>query len=110
MSYMYNQLRNLTAQHHTKSRHVLENFNKVYGIDGSYTYRFNNDLKTELNHFTSNFYQIGVRDVRTYLTTSLLELVWGKTFYHELRTVKQYGYIVNGGKRVYDNIMVKYIG
>ena len=41
-----------------------------------------------------------------HLITSLLELSWGKTFYHELRTVKQYGYIVNGSKRIIDNVMV----
>jgi secreted Zn-dependent insulinase-like peptidase len=90
----------------TNMPQILSNFNSVYKIDSPVVYRVNNDLKKEQNHFIANFYQIGVRDIRSHILTSLLELSWGKSIYHELRTVKQYGYIVNGKKSIYDNIMV----
>jgi len=95
-----------SSNHQGNSKTLVNRFNKVYKLESSYLYRFNNKLQSELNHFIANFYQIGVRDIRNHLITSLLELSWGKTFYYELRTVKQYGYIVNGGKRIFDNIMV----
>ena len=97
----------INTQMTSSNQTLLDKFTSVYKIPSSYVYRFNNDLKTELNHFIANYYQIGLRDVKQHLITSLLELTWGNTFYHQLRTVKQYGYIVYGGKSIMDNVMVK---
>lgn len=91
----------------TERSQILSNFDSVYKIDSPVVYRTNNDLKTEKNHFTANYFQLGVRDIRNYIVSSLLELTWGKEFYNVLRTTKQYGYVVNERKIVQDNVMVQ---
>jgi secreted Zn-dependent insulinase-like peptidase len=68
-------------------------------------YRIKNDLRKEVNHLIANYYQIGLKDIKSSLITSILELTWGNSFFHELRTKSQLGYVVSGGKRIINNVM-----
>jgi len=100
----------LVASFNNNSNHKNINhdyFLKTYDIPGSLIYREHNDLKTELNHLTANIYQIGYVDYTQAITTSLMDLAFGNTFYYELRTVRQLGYIVRA-MRVNNNNVLYY--
>ena len=79
---------------------------EIRNINGSYIFRINNDLNSEINHVIVNYYQIGVRDYKLSLITNMIDLFWGNFFYYNLRTVKQLGYIVNASKAIFNNVMV----
>ena len=85
----------------------VEKFQSHREITGSFIYRTTNDLQSELNGIIENFYQVGNRDLRKSLATSIIELCWGNLFYYQLRTMQQLGYIVASTKNVYDSIQVK---
>ena len=92
-----------------RSRSLLKDqdqFHRVFDISDLLVYRINNEFKQEVNHFIANYYQIGVKDIKLSLISTILELSWGNIFYHQLRTKSQLGYIVSGGKTIIDNIMV----
>jgi secreted Zn-dependent insulinase-like peptidase len=84
-----------------------EAFHAHRDVSGSFIYRTTNDLQTEPNGIIENFYQIGLRDLRQSLSTSIIELCWGNLFYYELRTMQQLGYIVASTKNLYDSVMVR---
>jgi len=77
----------------------IESLHKEREITGSFIYRTVNDLQSEVNHLIENYYQIGVRDLRRSLSTSIIELCWGNLFYYQLRTMQQLGYIVASTKK-----------
>jgi secreted Zn-dependent insulinase-like peptidase len=79
---------------------------QVNNINGSYIFRINNDLPSEVNNVIVNFYQISVRDYKLSLISNIIELFWGNFFYYHLRTLKQLGYIVNSSKSIQNNVMV----
>jgi len=84
----------------------VENLHEQKEITGSFIFRTTNDLQSELNGIIENFYQIGYRDLRRSIATSVMELCWGNLFYYQLRTMQQLGYIVASTKNVYDSVMV----
>ncbi len=84
----------------------VDNLHEQKEITGSFIFRTTNDLQSELNGIIENFYQIGYRDLRRSIATSVMELCWGNLFYYQLRTMQQLGYIVASTKNVYDSVMV----
>lgn len=84
----------------------LKDFNKIYKIPGSNIYRAKNDFKEEMNNLIANIYEIQEMDYKMNVITSLLDIIFGNTFYYELRTVKQLGYIVRSTKTIRSNMMV----
>lgn len=79
---------------------------RIRNLNGSYSFRITNDLKTELNNVIVNYFQIGKRDYKTTLVSSILEMFIGNLYYYKLRTTKQLGYIVHAGKHIEQNVIV----
>ena len=80
-------------------------YKKQHVITGSTIYRTTNNLKSELNHGINNYYQVGLKQPKESLTMSLIQLAYGNTYYNELRTNQQLGYVVFAEKSIIDNIM-----
>ena len=92
------------------SFNTIEKLNHLhYKINGPTIYFANNDANNESNHVIKNFYQIGPLDYKKYLMFQIIELIWGRLFFYELRTIKQLGYIVSAYNTNIDGIMVSYI-
>ena len=86
----------------------LEKLHSQRKINGSFIYRTTNDLRSELDGIIENYYQVGYRNLRTTLKTTIIQICWGNLFYYELRTIQQLGYIVASTKSLYDSIIVNY--
>jgi secreted Zn-dependent insulinase-like peptidase len=109
-NYSINFIKDLIFNYTSNSKSSLtfeqqDQFNRVYNVSNMLVYRIRNDLGKEVNHFIANYYQIGLKDTKSSLITSILELTWGNSFFHELRTKSQLGYVVSGGKRIINNVM-----
>lgn len=101
-----NQDINLSAQvMNVEENKVLDFMHYHKNFTGSYVYRTINDMPTEVNHAIINYFQVGKRDLRKSLIMNLVELSFENVFYYNLRTVKQFGYIVASSKYVKDNFM-----
>jgi len=79
-------------------------FNRLLSTSGVINVK--NNLSTEVNNVVVNYYQTGELDIKNYIIMSLIEIAWGNTFFYELRTIKQLGYIVAAGKALVDTTMV----
>jgi insulysin len=88
-----------------KDNSIMDYIHHHNKLKGSFVYRHINDLKTELNSAILNLFQIGKRDTRNSLIMNLIELSWGNMFFFNLRTQKQFGYIVSASKFLKDNYM-----
>ena len=84
----------------------ISQFQNTRDMGKSIIYRIKNDFDKEINHFVGNIFQVGYKTTRLSLLSILTELTWGSTFYYELRTVKQLGYIVQSGGLIMNNIQV----
>ena len=84
----------------------MQDLERVLNINGSYVYRSRNDFPGEVNHLIANVYQIQELDLKMNLISSILNLIFGNSFYYELRTLKQLGYIVRASKIVRSKMMV----
>ncbi len=76
-------------------------------LKGSFIFRMNNDLRSEFNHVIKNYFQIGVKDHYNFSIFQLIDLIWGRLFFYELRTVKQLGYVVWSDSTAIDGVLVK---
>lgn len=101
-----NQDANIVAQKmQTDDEKVIDFLHNHNLFTGSYVLKVVNDLPSEISNVCVNFFQIGKRDIRSSLIMNLVELSWENLFFYNLRTIKQYGYIVAASKFVKDNFM-----
>ena len=96
----------ITNSQTVKIETQIDRLLSVRNIESSTIYRIKNSFESEINHFVGNIFQVGYKTPRNFLLSSLLDLTWGSTFYYELRTVKQLGYIVDSGIFRINSIMV----
>lgn len=78
---------------------------KHHLINGTFIYQNYNDLSTELNSAINNYYQLGERDIKNTLIMTLIQMIISNSYYDELRTNKQLGYVVYSDKVIIDRIM-----
>lgn len=84
---------------------TLNNIHSHRILNSSLTYDYINDLSMEKNYAIVNFYQIGQRDIKQSLISSLIQMSWGNLPFYILRTEHQLGYIVFAQKYLKDNYM-----
>jgi secreted Zn-dependent insulinase-like peptidase len=76
-------------------------------LDGSFVYK-HMQTKSEDNkmNYISNYYQIGVRSIKTIILSNFVELLWGNLFNYQIRTLKKIGNVISSKRLVIDNITV----
>eukprot|EP00340_Litonotus_pictus_P004000 CAMPEP_0170526434 /NCGR_PEP_ID=MMETSP0209-20121228/11842_1 /TAXON_ID=665100 ORGANISM="Litonotus pictus, Strain P1" /NCGR_SAMPLE_ID=MMETSP0209 /ASSEMBLY_ACC=CAM_ASM_000301 /LENGTH=269 /DNA_ID=CAMNT_0010816233 /DNA_START=2473 /DNA_END=3278 /DNA_ORIENTATION=- len=84
---------------------ISDNVKSHRTIVGSHIFRAVNDLKSELNHDITNYYQVGKKDYKKSLLMSIIQMDYSNSYYSELRTKKQLGYVVFTEKTIIDGIM-----
>jgi len=85
---------------------IVSDLNIHKSLQGSFVYRSANPLESELNNVILNLYQGGLKNEKTSLIMKLIKMTWGNSFYYQLRTLKQLGYIVWSEKIIKNHQLV----
>ncbi len=86
---------------------LVSKLNTHKTVKGSFVYRTPNHLETELNNVILNLYQAGPKTAMSSLIMKLIKISWGNSFYYQLRTLKQLGYIVWSERIIKNSNMVR---